>query len=940
MLRKFVFFLTISVLFSIIISQPVFAFEPEIHRAINNDALSKFMKSSTMNKINDQHNEVDKLTGEHFSPEWHFDDCMFQEGTSVINQQYILALSNLNPKSPNYLQASVEWGKLLHPAQDFYAHSNWLESGQGKLVDGSLQTWVILSPLSSVNGLVVIEGESSDILSSFKPLTVDSYHVVTTGNGKKGLISGSAYGGDNCPDEIAVGHWDGTDATDGSFPNFPAQSSSIWGTGLNKDYPGRTSHETARALAKDQTLHEWCRLVNLVDIQYGKSGVKGLLDNWTNSPEAKTSCKFPISFWTQVDASSTSYQMPDWIKTNARWWADGTTTDKEFASTMGFLVKEKIISVNIPMNNDGSILVNDNLQIPNWLRNNAKWWVDGKIQDSDFTSGVEYMIKEKVITFSEKKIVKSENINGKISNEDLKSLYLISKWQESSAISLSKLNDQQQKILKEFVVKKATDKQPVTKTITSLLQRQDIDKKFYEQIHGDTKKVSDEIKRIALKQGITPSELEKIAKITTEPSTQTPTPPANPLQRTVDEIKVKNNAVAKSSDSELAIFANQLSFILGSHEHTLLEQYRTYDLDPSDIPQLLKEYGDKLNSFQKEELNNILDRQSENEKVREQESEKQNVLAETQQALELAQKEEQIQVSILDSIPEPTLKELLDVVDRDQPIIKQDSTKIIEKKPEEKQPPIVQEKSSAPNSKNQVEIIAIKIDSRYYPLALFDERYNEPYNCNGAHWGAKSFDYASGKIRSIDGFFIDTQHAGCKFGKLSDVKPMLVKVPKEQADTYMKEWYVSPYPKDIDYQKYGLAKGTATVESDTKSNTDNSQTGGSPTGGSQTNTSPQNPQTTIASGPPVKWIVAEIIDGEYYPWAQFKIGYPGDTCSDRHVFSIYPNVRSLNGVYLTNPDPNHIGCGFGSAYGFNEVEDYPITQAQINSFKAAMGFEP
>ena len=71
-----------------------------------------------------------------------------------------------------------------------------------------------------------------------------------------------------------------------------------------------------------------------------------------------------------------------------------------------------------------------------------------------------------------------------------------------------------------------------------------------------------------------------------------------------------------------------------------------------------------------------------------------------------------------------------------------------------------------------------------------------------------------------------------------------------------------------------------------------------------------------------------------------KVGYAGETCSSYHVWSPYPKISSLNGVYITNPDPDHEGCGFGPAANFNEVDEYPITQAQIDTFKAAMGFEP
>ncbi|CAD6515621.1 exported hypothetical protein [metagenome] len=1114
MLRKFVLFLAISVLFSIIILQPVFAFEPDIHRAINNDALSKFMKNPIMNKINDQHDEVDKLTGEHFSPEWHFDDCMFQEGTSIINQQYILTLGNLNPKSPNYQQASVEWGKLLHPAQDFYAHSNWLESGQGKLVDGTLQTWVILSPLSSVNGLVVIEGESSNISPAFKPLTVDSYHVVTTGNGKKGLISGSAYGTDNCPDEITVGHWDGSISTNGNLPNFMLQSSPYWGTGLNKDYPGRPSHETARALAKDQTLHEWCRLVNLVDIQYGKAGVKGLLDNWTYSPEAKTSCKFQNTFWIQDDASSTSIQMPDWIKTNAKWWADGITSDKEFASSIGFLVKEKIIAVNVSTNNDGTILVNDNLQIPDWIKQNAKWWSDGAIQDSDFTSGIEYMIKEKVITFSEKKIVKSEST--KISNDDLKSLYLLSKWQESTAMSLSKLNDKQEKILKEFVVKKATEKQPVSKTITSLLQQQNIDRKNIGTIHDTAKIVSNEIKQIALKQGVSTSELEKITKVTTEQPDTVPKLNANQLEQNANDAVAKLNEATRLNN-ELGVIAIKLSDILSSKPLAIL-QFNNGEMDPAGYSQFLEEYRDQLSPDEISRIENGIEEHNDTQRYFMDKWRNEEIQYRMKKALEAALKEEQSQMSIMDTIPEPTLKDLVNTGVASENNIKQDSTKIQDNK--------------------QVEILALKIDGKYYPLTQFKVR-NVDHLCDSSYWAVIDFGFEK-QIRSIDGHLVTKKYGDCSYGKTSKTIPVLIKVPKAQADAFMKEWVVSPYSKDSDLKKYGsqdslqskrneaankslffkrflndptgitngrfdpyelsvllynykdlltqneisnieniiqhsygfdpysnpfmpqdlrdfqndlmfgqdyvnenysitklnellrlhewsmndntlsaiksaieyqtnfgLPKNSkqitvfvidgkyypqsqftemqthpptcdslhyhsltskvysldGTVISDPNPSgcgfgkvglipitvitvtpeqisTFEKNTGVSISGSPQKSISKSHSSSTLTIGPPVKWIIAEIINGEYYPWAQFKIGYPGDSCNDRHVFSIYPKVRSLNGVYLTNPDPNHVGCGFGFASTFNEVEDYPITQAQIDSFKADMGFEP
>ena len=37
------------------------------------------------------------------------------------------------------------------------------------------------------------------------------------------------------------------------------------------------------------------------------------------------------------------------------------------------------------------------ISIPDWVRNNAKWWADGQISDKDFASGLEYLIENGII---------------------------------------------------------------------------------------------------------------------------------------------------------------------------------------------------------------------------------------------------------------------------------------------------------------------------------------------------------------------------------------------------------------------------------------------------------------------------------------------------------------------------------------------------------------
>jgi len=82
------------------------------------------------------------------------------------------------------------------------------------------------------------------------------------------------------------------------------------------------------------------------------------------------------------------YQIPEWVKNNAGWWADGQIDDKSFATGIEFLIKEGIIVVPIGESEERS-----GTNIPEWVKNNAGWWADGQIDDKSFATGIEFLIK-------------------------------------------------------------------------------------------------------------------------------------------------------------------------------------------------------------------------------------------------------------------------------------------------------------------------------------------------------------------------------------------------------------------------------------------------------------------------------------------------------------------------------------------------------------------
>jgi len=89
-----------------------------------------------------------------------------------------------------------------------------------------------------------------------------------------------------------------------------------------------------------------------------------------------------------------SIAIPDWIKNNAQWWSEGKIDDSDFTKGMQYLIEKQIIKV--PSTEKGS----HSSIIPSWIKNNAKWWSEGKISNGDFVKGIQYLIQNGIIAAS------------------------------------------------------------------------------------------------------------------------------------------------------------------------------------------------------------------------------------------------------------------------------------------------------------------------------------------------------------------------------------------------------------------------------------------------------------------------------------------------------------------------------------------------------------
>ena len=88
-----------------------------------------------------------------------------------------------------------------------------------------------------------------------------------------------------------------------------------------------------------------------------------------------------------------SQTIPKWIKNNAAWWSEQQISDSDFVLGIEYLIKNGIINVpGVEIGTDST-----STEIPDWIQNNAGWWADGQITDDDFVKGIQYLVEQGII---------------------------------------------------------------------------------------------------------------------------------------------------------------------------------------------------------------------------------------------------------------------------------------------------------------------------------------------------------------------------------------------------------------------------------------------------------------------------------------------------------------------------------------------------------------
>jgi len=87
-------------------------------------------------------------------------------------------------------------------------------------------------------------------------------------------------------------------------------------------------------------------------------------------------------------------EIPNWIRNTAKWFGDGSIGESDFTTALQYMIKNEIIKIpNLPDQPTNP----SETKVPDWIKNNAKWWGDGKISDDDFVNGIKYLVEKGII---------------------------------------------------------------------------------------------------------------------------------------------------------------------------------------------------------------------------------------------------------------------------------------------------------------------------------------------------------------------------------------------------------------------------------------------------------------------------------------------------------------------------------------------------------------
>ncbi len=117
---------------------------------------------------------------------------------------------------------------------------------------------------------------------------------------------------------------------------------------------------------------------------------------------------FQIVTFSQIavaQSANEDIQMPSWFKNNAKWWEEGRISDTEILNAIENLLNKGIIKIDLDnidgvttAKSDSSILpFTEDIGIPSYVKNIFVFWHQGLVSDLEVSNAIKYLLEEKII---------------------------------------------------------------------------------------------------------------------------------------------------------------------------------------------------------------------------------------------------------------------------------------------------------------------------------------------------------------------------------------------------------------------------------------------------------------------------------------------------------------------------------------------------------------
>jgi hypothetical protein len=85
--------------------------------------------------------------------------------------------------------------------------------------------------------------------------------------------------------------------------------------------------------------------------------------------------------------------IPFWIKNDARSWYDGKINNSQFGKGLEYLISTGIVKTGL-----NAVLNNSFEHIPSWVKHIAGWWSQDMLSDNEYVKSIQYLLQNKIIT--------------------------------------------------------------------------------------------------------------------------------------------------------------------------------------------------------------------------------------------------------------------------------------------------------------------------------------------------------------------------------------------------------------------------------------------------------------------------------------------------------------------------------------------------------------